>query len=342
MKIYVRHLIYNLITTSIVLNCVFLALISLMQILKFMYLINKGALLSDVIDVVILSMPSLLFTILPISSCLSIGYSYFKCINLGEVTLLRIMGLSNFKIATPGLFASVIATGLMYCMTLTISPVFFTRLKNLTFELRNNYALDLIQADSFNMINKDVTIYVGKKVQQDSFDNILVFDKSDNAKIFVAQKGSLRFIDGMLNLVLQNGVAQTVDHNLQFDQFIAKIDLFSNKAARITKDLEEYTLDELLASPKLKLQAQGHKLIIWPLYTLLLTSFVLSALLTRNILDLKVKICVAIYTLMIIAGYFGLYLLSTKNSYFLYLQYVFAFSVLLVALFRIRAPRHFE
>jgi lipopolysaccharide export LptBFGC system permease protein LptF len=334
MKIYARYLIIKLIISFFILNCVFLGLVSLVQILKFIYLMGKGALLGEILDVVILSMPSLLFAILPLSAGLSVSYTYFKSIHAGEITLLRIMGLNNLLIAMPGLLVSFAVTGLVYYM-MTISPIFFTRLKNLMFELRNNYALELIQANSFNKVNKDVTIYVGKKMQQDSFENILVFDKSQQGKLFVAQKGSLKFADGVLGLILENGVAHTANHNLQFSQFSVKIDLYSNKIARATKDLEEYSLKELLASSKLKLLAQGHKRIIWPLYSLVLTSFALSILLAKNSIDLKVKIHIILYAFILISSYFGLYVLSVRNIHFLYLQYIFAFGAFGASLYKL-------
>jgi lipopolysaccharide export system permease protein len=333
MRIYTRYLFLKLVAIFLVINTVLIGLISLIQLLKFIYLISKGAMLFEIIDIVILSLPSLLFIILPISTFMSVLYCYYLLLKNSELMILRSLGLNNLQIALPGISFAILITCLSYYITLSLAPNFFTQLKNKVFELKNNYTLEAVQENSFNQLSKNVNIYLGDKIAQNSFNNILIFDNTENAKLFVAKTGELDFKNGILELRLYNGIAQDFDqktnsNNLKFSEFLIKVDMQKNMTTRDSKDASEYGLIELLKSDQHKFIAEGHQRIIWPSYNLLFVCVALSILLKTSKVELinKTELWLSILILALI--YFALHFLAVKHSFFVYLQYFWFFMVL--------------
>jgi lipopolysaccharide export system permease protein len=343
MKIYIRYILQKAIATFFVINSILIGLISLLQLLKFIYLINKGAMLLDLLDIVVLSLPSLLFVIFPISTCLSILYCYHSLIKNHEMTALRGIGLTNLQIALPGLVFTILMTGLTYYITLSIAPSSFNQLKNKVFELKSNYALAAIQANSFNYINKNITVYVGRQTSPNLFDNIIIFDNTEGNKLFVAEEGELHLTKGILELKLKNGLIQTLNSkstssNLKFSEFSITKDINTDPSERLTRGMNEYYLLELLQSKNTKYIAEGHQKIIWPIYNFLLVFFALGILLKQTNVNLYSKVKIALNILIIIAIYFALHILSAKNTIIIYLQYIWLLLIFCFSLFKLSYP----
>jgi lipopolysaccharide export system permease protein len=346
MRLYFKHIFLQLITQFALINSVFISIISLVQLLKFIYLVNNGAILGDIIDIVFLSLPSILFILLPVSTCLSILYCYNNLIKIREIHILRSIGLNNFQIARPGLIFAIVITAISYYLALSMAPTFFTKLKDKIFEIRNNYSIELIQENSFNKVNKNLTIYLGKKLNKSSFENVIIFDSIENSKLFVAKSADIKLNNGILELQLNDGVMQNIvdltkKHLLEFSEFNIKIDLTKNTINRNSKDIGEYFLPELFYSQNPKFLAEAHQRILWPLYTFLLALCSLSILLSKAQIDNQRKIVMAMYLLIVILIYFILHILTIKYQHFAATQYAWFLSCLGFAMIKINSAKAF-
>lgn len=332
MKIYTRYIFLKLVKHFLLINTVIIVVISLFQMLKFIYLISKGALLFEVIDLVVLSMPSMLYVVLPISTMLSCLYTYNSLIKNQEITILRGAALSNFQIASPALVFSIIITILTYYITISLAPSFYTQLKNKIFEIKNNYTIEAIEANSFNRLNKYITVYLGNKTGRNSFENILIFDKTEKSKVFIAKRGELKFQDEFLDLTLRDGAIQSFDEenqltSMNFVDFFLKISLY-NQQRRSEKDMSEHTISELLYSKNAKFVAEANQRILWPSYNFVLVFFAIGAFLykPKNLFLDKVKLI--LYTFALIIIYFMLSTLGVKSHHYKYFPYLWTVLVL--------------
>ena len=317
-------------------NTIMIVIVALFQLLKFVYLISKGALLFDILDLVVLSIPSILYVILPISTLITILHSYNSLSKTQEIAILRGAALSNLQIAKPALIFAIIISLLTYYITIALTPSFFTQLKNKTFILRNSYMIQAIEENSFNKLSSNTTIYLGKRIGKNAFQNILIFDEMGKSKIFIAKFGELQSLDKSVQLHLKNGTIQEFDDNnyltsLNFKDFILTINLY-NTQERYTKNISEYSITELLNSNKPKFIAEGHQRIIWPSYSFLLAFFSLSIFLykPRNAFAEKVKL--ALYILSVIFTYFALSNLTIKAPYAIYLPYLWSIATLVFSI----------
>jgi lipopolysaccharide export LptBFGC system permease protein LptF len=255
-----------------------------------------------------------------------------------EITILRGSALSNFQIAQPALIFAILISILTYYVTACLAPSFFTQLKNKIFTLRNSYTIEAIEENSFNKLNNKTTIYLGNKIGNNAFKNILIFDETDKSKIFIAKFGELKPLDKSVQLLLKHGTIQEFDKNnyltsLNFEDFVLKVDLYTT-TERYSKDISEYSITDLLNSNKPKFVAEGHQRIIWPSYSFLLVFFTLSIFLykPRNTFADKVKL--TLYTLTAVFTYFALSALTTRNPSAVYLPYLWSALIFLFSINR--------
>jgi lipopolysaccharide export system permease protein len=331
MKIYAKYIFLKLLKNFSLISAVVLVIISLFQLLKFIYLISKGALLFDVIDLVVLSIPSMLYVVLPLSTLQSAAYTYNSLVKSQEITILRGAALSNFQIARPAIVFSIIVTILTYCITIYFAPSFYTQLKNKVFELRNNYTIEAIEENSFNRLNKYTTIYLGSRISGNAFKNILIFDETGKSKIFIAKVGEIKFADSVVELRLKNGTVQELDQNnylnsLNFDDFDLKVNLYTSYK-RYAKDINEYSMSELFASKKPKFIAEASQRLLWPSYNFLLVLFSLGMFLHKPKNTFTDKIKIVLQNLLIIAIYFISTTIAMKDAAAIWLPYLWSLIV---------------
>jgi len=124
---------------------------------------------------------------------------------------------------------------------------------------------------------------IDKKSDNGIIQGLIIFDNQniDNKAILFAKYGQLSMHNGNSVFHLSKGIRQAYDHNhrltkLSFDSFI--VEIVNNKPQQAEKlldkkDINEYYIDELLRpnillseSRKIKLIAEGHQRLIWPLY----------------------------------------------------------------------------
>lgn len=339
MKIYSKHLLLRLIGAFAVINFVFIGLVSLLQLLKFIYLLGRGAALLDVVDVIVLSMPALLYMILPISTLISIMYCYYTLSQHHEIVLLRSYGLSNWQIARPALLFAIIVGLLASYISISLAPSFVSHLKNRIFEIRNTKALNILHENAFNYVNKDLSIYLGDKLGPNYFQNLVIFNKSQDSKLFIAKSGELVLKNSILILYLQDGLIQSYAEksrfdNIEFKNFELQIDL-ANYGQRNNKEISEYSLSQLLDSKENKLLVEGHQKIIWPMYNFLLVFFALSYFLSKIKFLTTDYIKLVLLLLIIVLMYFALYVLAVKHLMFLYAQYFLVLLIFLISYYKL-------
>lgn len=335
MKIYYRYLTSKLIINFVIVNIIIISIACLLQLLRFASLISKGVMMFEVVDVIIFGIPSIFYTISPFTSVLTTLYTYYAIIQNQEIIALRGLGLNNFRIALPALSLALIITCFVYyigCNLLASSEI----LRNKISDLKNNYIFDIIKENSFNQINNNITIYLGTKQSNNYFDNIVIFDKTDDTKIFIAKNGKLNFDSATLYLKLYDGNIQQINKdkknfNLKFSKFNLKVDLYDKK---LVKNLKHYDIHSLLKSDDSKLRAKAHQMILWPSYNFALT-FLSVALLLRKSLLFRDKVQL-LTTLFSVTGiYFVLHILSINNYKLVYIPYIWTSSILLFSVFLI-------
>src|SRR5574343_642344 len=101
MTIYKKYIAQTILYPFITLTFVLTTLVWITQILKLLYLLERGVKLIDFLQLIILIVPSIFFMISPFISVLAVIYVYSKLQENRQLIILRIAGLSNFALAKP-------------------------------------------------------------------------------------------------------------------------------------------------------------------------------------------------------------------------------------------------
>ena len=334
MKIYAKYLLQQLLKNFLILNTIIILIASLLQLMRYGSFLTQGISIIDLIDAVILYIPELWFMLLPLLTFFSVFYTYNYLAQKQELIILSKLGLNSFNMALPALIFSLIISALSFYIAIILEPSFvIKRITKLEY-LNNSYVVQMLKENSFNDLSKNFTIYLGKKLKYNSFENILIFDKTKHSKIFIAQKGELNFDQDNLNLRLYNGLIQNfgqnaTNTNMGFSQFDLKINLNTQKAAHNKK---YSSLMDLFASADNKSIARAHKNILWPAYNFLTTFVLLAMFLHKAFLNSSDKAKIFAVLFLVIAIYFLFHILTIRYIDLAFMQYLWFGLVFLISL----------
>jgi len=290
-KNYIKYITKNLLLPVILSTVTLTAIICLSQSLRYISLVvNSGAGFWIFLKLTLLITPSLLIIILPISTFISVLYTYNKLILDSELVVLKNAGLSRFSLSKPAIIIAIFTTLLGYFTSLYLLPVSYKEFKDQVVFYRDNYASVLLEEGVFNTKIKGLTIYIEEYLPDKTLKNILVYDHRNAARpiTMMASKGRFIKTGTSTNLELINGNRQEINNEgqlaiLYFDNFKYDLSLeFTNNEGR-SKELQERFLPELLYPKDMpdnvvsKFKAEGHQRLTWPLYNFILTIIALLA-----------------------------------------------------------------
>lgn len=307
MPIYQRYIITSLVTSFLGILFTITGLVWLSQIIKLLFLIDRGVGFLGFLYLSLLILPSLLFAILPFATIVSVILTYNRLSYERELIILSNSGLNNWKIIKPGAWLAVIITIFAYLTSFYLLPTSMRLLKAGLKHFRSHYVVSLVQENTFTHISKNVVLYVGEKESGNSLKNLIIFDEKDpNRKaVIFARSGSLNSSsDSNPSLDLQNGMRQELDAGgrltkLSYDSL--SVSLSTNPDCNETevngkcihiinplnRDLNELYIDELFflkpdtKDKTAKMIAEANQRIIWPLYNISLPLLALSIFMTK-------------------------------------------------------------
>ncbi|MCC8417933.1 MAG: LptF/LptG family permease [Rickettsia endosymbiont of Bryobia graminum] len=297
MLIYKRYIIKNILPSLVIIIFSMTTLVWITQILKFLYLIDKGIKIGYFFSLVILVLPSLLFILTPLATTISIIYTYLHLSEKRQIIILQNLGLNNFRLATPALLIAIIITLFSYYISASLLPLSYNKLKTDLNFMKNNYSSTLITEKIFNPISKDVTIYFDSKLDDNTMLGLIIFDnrKADNQAIIFAKSGNIKAYSNVSIFELDHGTRQTYDHNnnltsLNFESLVIELTnkVDTSGVPNNRREINEYYIHELLnpddtidQQRKIKLIAEGHQRLIWPMYNFILVLASLSIFLRQ-------------------------------------------------------------
>ncbi len=353
MLIYKSYIIKNIIPSLVIIIFSITSIVWITQILKLLYLIDKGIKVQDFLNLIILVIPSLLFILLPFATIFAVIYTYNTLGDRCQIVILQNLGLSNIQLASPALVVALVVMLFAYYISSTLLPLSYIKLKSDLNFMKNNYASNMLDERTFNIISKDITVYFDKKLSDETMTSLILFDSRDhdNHTILFSRSGVFKMYNNTLSCQLRNGVKQVYDHNgnltnLSFDVLTAE--LVSNDAKKSVKEqynreINEYYIHELLKpynnlseQKKTKLIAEGHQRLIWPMYNFVLVFLTLSVFLQQpyNKKSNLRHILITVFSAVIVTYiHFVLQNLASKNLNFIFACYANIIIVIILSLY---------
>ena len=292
MLTYKRYIFRSIFIPLITIAFVLTSLVWITQILKLLYLIDKGVKLKDFFQLIILLIPFLLFTIFPLITVLAIVNVYKRLREERQLIVFRSIGLSDISIARPALLLAILITMLCYYISFSLLPFSYHKLKQELVNLKNNYISDIVDVRTFNQVSKHTTIYVDKKNPDGSLAGVVLFDNTqpESKAVLFASKGKIINNGKEQFFELQDGLRQAYDNSgnltkIHFDRL--QVEISNDNENELDKNKIQSTLelyipqllwpDKSLSEQKQhKLIVDGHQRIIWPLYNYVFAFLALS------------------------------------------------------------------
>lgn len=353
MRIYTKYIIYNLLYPFLAICAVLTAIIWLTQVLKLIYLIDRGVRLITFFHITMLTIPSLLMIIMPVSLFCASLWLFNKLKMERELVILENSGLNFYQICKPVIYLSLLVTFFAYIISLYLLPKSYSMLRSKLEKLKNSYAISLIEEKIFNPLSKNIILYVDKKHASGALERLILFDKrkAGHTVIFFASKGRFYIDHGVPRFYLINGNRQAVDKNnnmktLNFKELEVDFTPFETPHKIRNRDTQEKYIMELFNPEEgmdfikaSKHRAEGHQRIIWPLMNLVLPVFGVAIFLYgpyRRRGNLKFIALSAASCLCVVVFNFSFSNLSVKTPYLDYLIYTNLLITILVTAILLR------
>lgn len=235
------------------------------KILQLMDLmINKGVGLIDIARLMLYLMPSFLMFTIPISLLIAILIAIGRLSGDNEVTILKMSGVSLYRLSLPVLIASLAAFLLTAVTSLFLMPYGNLATKNLLFEMARQKASIGIREKVFNDDFRGILLYAESiPVQGDFLEGVFISDNRPDHEpsTIIARKAYLLSDPSTLaiTLRLEEGSTHAVDsgqkhyRKMDFHFYDIRLDLPSALAEggkEVVKSSTEMTAAELIATLK--------------------------------------------------------------------------------------------
>lgn len=353
MLIYKKYIIKAIFQPFIVLSFILTSLVWITQILKLLYLLDKGVSPVDFLKLNILIVPSLFFMISPLVSVIAVIYAYNKLQEERQLIIFKASSLSNLAIAKPALIIAIFITLFSYYVSLYLTPLSYGKLKYDLNNFRENYVSNFITEKTFNQLSKYTTIYVERKDAGGRLNGIVLFDSkaSKERTVLFAKTGKMVMHGTVPLFQLESGFKQSFDENnnitkLHFDKLLVEIqrnDPF--KSDRDKTSLELYINEMLWPDDKLseqkknRLMVDAHERLVWPLFNYCLVFLALSMFLTQKTPNRKTNIKQITSTIIplfiVVYFHFSLQKIAYHEPLYIFACYLNIFFCIVFSIWRI-------
>lgn len=333
------------------------SIVWLTQALRFVdFIVNRGVSVLTFLHLTLLMVPSLLLIVLPFALFVSALFVYNRLLSDSEMVVMSACGLSHWQLARPALQMGMVVALICYGISLYLLPVTYREFKDMQSFLRDNYASLLLQEGVFNSPVEGLTVFLRERNQSGTLRGILVHDHRDPEKAItmMAQEGKLvKGPEGTHYFILSHGNRQEMNHGrlsvLNFESYPVDLSFYTSGRKQRERKPEELFLGELLAGDSLdpvhhlRLQAEAHHRLVWPLYAVCLPLLAVMMLLTgefnRRGKWQRVAGAVTI-ALALIAAAISLQNSAAQHSLLFGAMYVLVLSVMAMTIWRLVAePR---
>ncbi len=352
-----RQLLIGMILVTAGLTCV----IWLTQSLRFIEMIvNRGLSAGKFIYLTILLLPNFLSVILPIALFTVVVFTYSKLISDRELVIMRAAGVSQLTLAKPAILLAVLVVVTGLGLDIFALPQSYRMFRELQWDIRYGYSHVLLQEGAFNIISKDITVYVHERTGNKELLGILVHDSRNEKKPFtlLAERGALVESKKGSRVVMFNGSRQEVNKEtnqlsiLYFDRYIVDLDAPTGDKMKRAREPRERTLEELFdvrndttLAPRQygKYIVEAHKRLTMPLSSLGYTLIALACLISGNF-SRRTQYHRLITAVLVMIAFqlsaLGLSNLSARNLVLVPLMYVnAALPILFGFIFTVWSPR---
>ena len=341
-----RYFAKRLLLVTLLVALLLCGLILLAQSLRFIdFVLNRGAPMVLFLKLMLSMLPSFLLVILPLSITIAVLTVYNSALKNREIVIMQTAGLNLLALSKPVLLVSLIIAAVVLFIAMVGMPVSQKIFRDKQYELRNGYAISLLQDGTFTEITKNIVLYVGGRKADGTVENMVIYDnrKPVAPVITTAETGQLIIVDNMPRIAVANSVRQQFNRetgkfsSLSFESYVLDLAaLMPIKQDRKFSDKEK-RLTTLLKGDRQE-RAAAHGRLVQVLLTLCLpmiaAGILLQAQFSRHSLSVPmvttIVLAIALWSSTIVLKQ----LILTQPVFGVTTLYTLPIATMLIALFR--------
>lgn len=298
-----RYILRQLLGGLLAVTCGLAALVWLTQSLRFIELVlDRGLSFWVFLQLTGLMLPGFVAVILPITTFIVALFIYVRMNSDREVVVMRAAGLSQLRLARPGLVLATLSVAIGFALNLWLVPLSHTAFREWQFEIRNQLAAILLQEGVFSAVGNDLTVYARARDRDGTLRGILVHDQREAGApvTILAESGRIQTTPQGPRVTLLNGVRQQVErgpsgsapprlNTLTFSENSVDLARANQQEEGRARDSRERGVDELLnpdpaeGLPQrlvVRFRAEAHQRLSQPLTAMTFALVGLAAALT--------------------------------------------------------------
>jgi lipopolysaccharide export system permease protein len=255
-----RYILRQLAVALLAVTTGLAALVWLTQSLRFIELVlDRGLSFLVFLELTSLMLPGFVAVIMPITTFIVVLFTYVRMNADREIVVMRAAGLSQLRLARPGILVALASVGILYGLQLWLVPLSHGAFRVWQFEIRNQMAAILLQEGVFSSVGGDLTVYARERGRDGTLRGILVHDARDAGQpvTILAEEGRITATPQGPRVVLLNGVRQQLERPapgqpprltvLSFSENSLDLARASRQEEVRPRDMRERGLHELLS-----------------------------------------------------------------------------------------------
>jgi lipopolysaccharide export system permease protein len=249
-----RYILRQTLIIALFVTVAFSVAVWLVQSLRLIDLIvNRGLSIGLFVYLAVLILPRFVEVVLPVAVFVAVLFIYNKLTTESELMVMRSAGMSQAGLARPAIIIGLVATTVLYALSLSIVPAANRAFKDLQFQIRNRFATVLVQDGVFNTISDRLMVYdMGRNAAGDLL-GLLIYDLRDPTKpvTIFAERGAFVDTPEGPRLFMVNGTHQQRDQAtgrlsvLTFQKYTFDLAGLGEEAGARDRDPEERYTSEL-------------------------------------------------------------------------------------------------
>jgi lipopolysaccharide export system permease protein len=231
-------------------------------------LIGDGQSLRVFLEFSALSLPQIIFLVLPVSAFVAAVYVTNRMVSESELVVLQTAGCSALRLLRPVWVFGIVTAMLLAILAHFLVPAARSQIMNRSIEVSQDMTGRLLREGQFLHPTDGLTVYIRQITELGEFRDVFLQDRSqpDVETTYTARRALLISSDAGPRLVMFEGVAQTLQAEgqrlsiIEFDDFTYDIAGLIEAPGARTRHIRELSTAVLLFAPRAFAEAQGSTL----------------------------------------------------------------------------------
>jgi lipopolysaccharide export system permease protein len=265
-----RYILRSLTLSTVYATAGLTITIWLSQSLKLIELVvEAGAPLRLFVWLLLLTVPTFLGVVLPISLVGAVLFTYHRLGADSELVVMRSAGLGPWGLARPALLLSGLVMFIVFALNVYITPAAHRELVRMEYAIRDDHSQLLLREGVFNEVGRKLSVYVRERGMGGELKSVVIHDARTQGKpvTVIGERAMMVYGPSGARFVVFNGNRQEFNREtatlsqLYFERYDVDLSFVGEGGGERYPDARERTMWELLHPETLQIRSGDPKAV---------------------------------------------------------------------------------